>query len=133
MSLLLLALLGRVLQAHAADDIDMARVRELAEEPVRDILRDSPVHELAPERPLIKPPRDAIGEADQEALPERLVRPLARARIEPLPSGDLEELLEERSHLVTPQACQMDAFKSLYYRQAAEAVMFCLCFLSQDA
>jgi hypothetical protein len=45
--LLLVALLGRVLQAHAADDIDMATVRKLAEEPVKDILRDSPVHELA--------------------------------------------------------------------------------------
>jgi hypothetical protein len=31
--LLLVALLGRVLQAHAADDIDMATVRKLAEEP----------------------------------------------------------------------------------------------------
>src|SRR5678816_153324 len=45
--LLLLVLLGRVLQAHAADDIDMATVRKLAEEPVKDILRDSPVRELA--------------------------------------------------------------------------------------
>ena len=46
-SLLLFVLIGRVLQAHAADDIDMATVRKLAEEPVKDILRDSPVHELA--------------------------------------------------------------------------------------
>jgi len=46
-SLLLIALLGRVLQAHAAEDVDMATVRALAAEPVKDILRDSPVHELA--------------------------------------------------------------------------------------
>ena len=46
-ALLLIVLLGRVLQAHAADDIDMAKVRKLADEPVKDILRDSPVHELA--------------------------------------------------------------------------------------
>ena len=46
-SLLLLVLLGRVLQAHAAEDIDMAKVRELATEPVKNILRDSAVRELA--------------------------------------------------------------------------------------
>ena len=46
-SLLLIVLLGRVLHAHAADDIDMAQVRTLAEEPVKSILRDPPVHELA--------------------------------------------------------------------------------------
>ena len=46
-SLLLIVLLGgRVLPAHGAGDVDMAKVRALAEEPVKDILRDSPIHEL---------------------------------------------------------------------------------------
>lgn len=46
-SLLLIVLFVRALHAHGADDIDMAKVRALANEPVKDILRDSPVHELA--------------------------------------------------------------------------------------
>jgi len=46
-ALLLVTVLWIPVQAHAADDIDMAKVRALAALPVTEILRDSPVHELS--------------------------------------------------------------------------------------
>ena len=46
-ALLLLAGLVMPARTHAADDVDMSTVKTLAALPVKDILRDSPVHELS--------------------------------------------------------------------------------------
>jgi hypothetical protein len=45
-ALLLTMVLGAPAPTRAADEIDMSRVRALAELPVKDIFRDSPVHEV---------------------------------------------------------------------------------------
>ena len=45
--LLSLAVLALFARTSAADDVDMAKVRALAVLPVKEILRDSPVHELS--------------------------------------------------------------------------------------
>ena len=45
--LLAITVLRTAVQAHAADDIDMAAVRALAARPVKEILHDSPVRELS--------------------------------------------------------------------------------------
>src|SRR5690349_6223836 len=46
-ALLSLAVLALFARTSAADDVDMAKVRALAVLPVKEILRDSPVHELS--------------------------------------------------------------------------------------
>ena len=58
-----------------------------------------PVHEFATERAGVESASDAIREADEDALLQRLVRDFAGLHFETLAFGDAEEMIEQRPDL----------------------------------